>query len=233
MTATMIGRTSLDAHQNSPAVPIKFSALLRECTTASHRTAERSGIVGDILTGKATPIGYALFLRNLLPAYQALEAGSRADLQLAGVDTLLPPELFRAALIECDLVSIVGGDWHRSLPLLANGARYADRITRARAADPALLLAHAYVRYLGDLSGGQIMMRLLARTLELGVHQLSFYAFPAIANLASYKSGYRHAIDALELDPLRQAAIAGEAVAAFEINIALSLEVQAAASNIA
>ncbi len=233
MTATVIGRTSLDAHPNSPAVPIKLSALLRDCTSASHRIAERSGMVADILTGKATPIGYALFLRNLLPAYQALEAGSRVDLQLAGVDTILPPELFRAAMIECDLVSIVGGDWHRSLPLLANGTGYADQITRARAADPALLLAHAYVRYLGDLSGGQIMMRLLARTLELGVHQLSFYAFPAIANLASYKTGYRRAIDTLEFDPMRQAAIATEAVAAFEMNITLSLEVQAAARNMA
>lgn len=45
--------------------------------------------------------------------------------------------------------------------------------------DPSPLLAHAYVRYLGDLSGGQTIQRALAKAygLTMGGAGLSFYAF--------------------------------------------------------
>jgi heme oxygenase (biliverdin-producing, ferredoxin) len=228
MTRTIPGVTGEDVSPSSLPPVARLSALLRDRTTPSHRMAERSGIVADILSGAASRDGYALYLRNLLPAYVALETAQYAGSGFAALDKILPRELCRAAAIEHDLVSIAGDDWRR-LPLLASGTRYADRIAKVGAADPASLIAHAYVRYLGDLSGGQIMMRLLGRTLGLELHQLAFYAFPEIADLAHYKSAYREAIDAIELDAAQSEAIADEAVSAFDMNIALSLEVQDAA----
>jgi heme oxygenase len=47
---------------------------LREATADLHRRAERSGVIADLLHGRATRSGYALWLRNLLPAYRNLEA---------------------------------------------------------------------------------------------------------------------------------------------------------------
>ena len=45
---------------------------------------------------------------------------------------------------------------------------YVDRInTISDSPDPSALLAHSYVRYLGDLSGGQFVRRMIARAYEL------------------------------------------------------------------
>lgn len=203
------------------AVQQSLSSVLRSRTAAVHRTAERSGIIADILTGKASRFGYALLLANLLPAYRALEQQGSGGLGRA--------ELHRAAAIEADLVAIEGPHWRRSLPPTAAASRYAQRILACRAGDGALAIAHAYVRYMGDLSGGQVLARLLARNLDLGPHQLSFYRFPAIADVAEYKDDYRRALDAVDLQTARLSQIADEAVAAFELNIAVSNEVQAAA----
>ena len=62
-------------------------------------------------------------------------------------------------------------------------ARYLARIQElASSPDPSRLLAHAYVRYLGDLSGGQFIRRRVAKAygLEDGAG-LSFYEFRPLA----------------------------------------------------
>ena len=75
--------------------------------------------------------------------------------------------LDRAPAIESDLVALCGAHWSHDIPLLAAGDLYARRIAKAAEGDGTRLIAHAYTRYLGDLSGGQILQRLLARSLEL------------------------------------------------------------------
>ena len=49
-----------------------------------------------MLKGRASRDGYALFLRNLLPAYQALEEGLERDRSDPGVEALAQPALYRA-----------------------------------------------------------------------------------------------------------------------------------------
>ncbi|KAG6880674.1 hypothetical protein C0992_003057, partial [Termitomyces sp. T32_za158] len=45
---------------------------------------------------------------------------------------------------------------------------YVDRVQAlAKAPDPSPLLAHSYVRYLGDLSGGQMIRRTIAKAYDL------------------------------------------------------------------
>ncbi len=83
------------------------------------------------------------------------------------------------------------------------------------------LIAHAYTRYLGDLSGGQILKRLLERSLGLGPDALSFYEFPAIADIAVFKSGL-HAAIAAATSVVDVVAVVEEAAMAFRLNIELS-----------
>ncbi len=201
------------------------AALVRERTKLVHRAAERAGFIADLLHGRATKSGYALFLRNLYPAYAALEPAlsALADHPLAGA--FADPRLHRLEALAADLRAIAGTEW-ADLPLVPEAESYAEAIT-AVASDPARLAGHAYARYLGDLSGGQILKPLLARMLGLGPDALAFYDFPAYTDMAEPKLALRKALDAVAVDSQVAHALCDEAVVAFGHNIAVSEAVQA------
>jgi heme oxygenase (biliverdin-producing, ferredoxin) len=211
--------------------PGALSDAMRERTRSLHAEAERSGIVADIMHQRASRYGYALLLRNLLPVYARMERrleGHRHATRLAGIAR---PEIYRAAAIAADLDILGGRGWRRSLPLLPAGERYARRIAVAARGNGARLAAHAYTRYLGDLSGGQILQRLLIRSLGLDGASLSFLDFSSLGDQAGFKAAYRAALDAAALAASDRAAVLDEAVLAFRLNIALSIAVQQAAAR--
>jgi heme oxygenase len=201
-----------------------LAAALREQTQALHTQAEKTGFVNAILRGQATREGYTLYLRNLLPAYQAIEQGLDRHRDTPGVRQVALPSLYRAAAIEHDLLGLAGEDWAQ-VPLLPAGQAYADRIV---AADGVRLIGHAYTRYLGDLNGGQGLKRLLARLLGLGPAALSMYEFPLIPNSRAFTAEYRIRLDLAGQEIDDADAVVDEAVTAFRLNIELSEAVQAA-----
>lgn len=87
-------------------------------------------------------------------------------------------------------------------------AEYTSRLRAlASARDPAPLLAHAYVRYLGDLSGGQVIRRRVARAYGLeddGGAGVSFYEFAklgggagaTVGDMKKIKEWYRDGMNA-------------------------------------
>jgi heme oxygenase len=209
------------------SLPVSVVTALYLRTKSLHVEAERSGIIRELLRGRATRDGYILLLRNLLPAYQAMEQGLAGHLETPGIGALARYRLDRAPAIESDLVALYGKAWRRDVPLLPAGDNYARRIREAAKGNGARLIAHAYTRYLGDLSGGLILQRLLARSLDLGPAELSFYDFPKYPDLAALKSAYREALDragGLTGDP---AAVIEEGALAFTLNIDLSCAIQA------
>jgi heme oxygenase len=86
------------------------------------------------------------------------------------------------------------------------------------------LIAHAYVRYLGDLNGGKVLRRFLQRALDLPDRHLAFYRFPAIDNQAEWVERIRALLDSTLPAEDHDDALA-TAAAAFELNIALASEV--------
>jgi len=199
-------------------------------TKSLHVEAERTGIIRDLLRGEASREGYVSLLRNLFPVYQAMEQGLERHRRSLMLGILANYGFDRAAAIESDLVALCGGRWRHDVPTLVAGEIYAGRIAKAAEGDGAGLIAHAYTRYLGDLSGGQILRRLLARSLGLRPSDLSFYDFPRFSDLDALKADYRQALDqagALAVDPR---AVVEEAAVAFALNIDLSRAVQAQVS---
>ncbi|MGJ5179179.1 heme oxygenase (biliverdin-producing) [Bradyrhizobium oligotrophicum] len=205
--------------------PASLLQAMRERTKALHMTAERTGIVAELLRGRGTRGAYALLLRNLLPVYEALEAELLRHRDTPVTGRIVRPELHRVAAIKADLAQLGASD----RPLLPETIAYVSAIRDAGAGSGHALLAHAYTRYLGDLSGGQIIKRILARSLNLEREALSFYEFPAIADIPRFKDEYRDALEQAGAAMAEHDIVVEEAATAFQLNITLSQALQAAA----
>ncbi len=195
-----------------------LAAALRQHTKPLHGQAERSGVIALMLRGTASPAAYALFLRNLLPCYEALEAGLARHAGQGGCGRLAFPEVTRTAAIRADLARLGAAD----LPLLPAARAHAARIAEVGEGCGDRLIGHAYTRTLGDLSGGQILSRLLAKRMGLEPEALAFYRFPAIADIEAFKARYRAAIDTAGQELADTAPVLEEALVAFRHTIALS-----------
>ncbi|GAA1751858.1 biliverdin-producing heme oxygenase [Aeromicrobium alkaliterrae] len=204
--------------QESPSA-VSLSTLLREGSTSEHRDAEGSSFMTELLAGQVSAEGYAVYLSCLRRVYAALE-GAAATLAADPIaSAVIDPSLERLASIDADL-AFWGGPVEHASP--ATDA-YVSRVQQA-AGEGALFVAHHYTRYLGDLSGGQAIGRLLARQFELDGAGVEFYAFPAIPKPKPYKDAYRERLDALPLDPSQQERVLAEVKTVFGLNGALFAE---------
>lgn len=103
--------------------------------------------------------------------------------------------------------------------------RYVDIL---EGADAETLLANHYVRCLGDLSGGQIVSRLVQRHYELADDVVSFYHFPQIEKPKVYKDRYRAELDALDLSVEQRERVLDQAELSFEMNRSVFADLSAA-----
>jgi heme oxygenase len=168
-----------------------------------------------LLRGRLDRGGYALLLRNLEPIYGALERGM-AGIDLAPLDAPRRAALQRAGALAADLAVWHGPGWRDELPLLPSARAYAAHLDALAAAWPEGLAAHAYVRYLGDLSGGQVVARVVTKHLRPAPgHGLAFYDFGGEATSAALALALRAAIDRLGRAPRVGDALVDEACAGF------------------
>ncbi|MDV3123338.1 biliverdin-producing heme oxygenase [Mycobacterium sp. 21AC1] len=171
-----------------------LSVAMKEGSTAEHDAAEHSPYVSELLGGAVNAQGYVDYLLRLRVVYAALEDAVRAHRNDPSVAAVYDPELERLATIDADLDHWAPGV-SRAVDSPAAEA-YRDRITGLSWGGA--LVAHHYTRYLGDLSGGQAIGRILDRTFGLDGAGLSFYEFPMRAK--PYKDAYRARLDGLDLE---------------------------------
>lgn len=78
---------------------------------------------------------------------------------------------------------------------------------------------------MGDLSGGQSIKKVVAKTFELeGNEGTAFYEFPEIEDLMAFKGIYRQNLDTLPLNDSQKAELLAEANATFDLNKFLFIE---------
>lgn len=192
-----------------------LSQRLRQVTAAHHARVERSGPMPALLRGELGRSAYCALLRNLHPIYHELERALTQHATHPGLAGLDIEGLPRCAALEADLDTLHGDGWADALPLVDAAAGYAARLRELSASRPELLLAHVYVRYLGDLQGGQILRRIVARCFALdGEAGTRFYRFGTHAP-ADLSARLRAALDGPSRDDATRADIAREAEAAF------------------
>jgi heme oxygenase len=136
-------------------------------------------------------------------------------------------ELRRADALAADLDVLHGPRWRDELAPGPAIQRYAARLDAIARAEPALLASHAYVRYLGDLSGGQLLRRVIAATLAIdGEAGLAFYRFTD--DPAALAARLRNGLDAMAPATHLTARLVNEARWAFRCHIDLFEELAAA-----
>lgn len=203
---------------------MSLSQQLRDGTKKAHRAAERAGFVRSFLCGVVEPASYSRYLTDLLHIYEHLEHGLRQHRTHPLVAPLVLPVLWRQEPLQADLEFFaLRYAQHHEPSAVARG--YGDELKRVTRQRPELLVAHAYVRQLGDLSGGQILRRIAARALRLsGEEGLAFYSFPQIPDIAQFKCEYRSRLDRLPADGAMKDELVAEAVHAFMLNSAMFQE---------
>ena len=189
-----------------------LSAAMKDGSTAEHEAAEHSPFVAELLAGRVNARGYADYLLRLRAVYGALEDAVRTRRADPFVAAVYDPALERVAAIDADLEHWAPGTAHVVDSPAAQA--YRDRI--AGASWGGALLAHHYTRYLGDLSGGQIIGKMLDRTFGLHGAGLAFYEFPVRAK--PYKDEYRARLDGLTLDADEIGRAVDEVKVAFRLN---------------
>lgn len=190
---------------------------LRSQTWPAHRAVEATSFVRALLGGRLDRPRYCLLLASLHPIYAALERALHRHAGDAGLAAACAAPLRREAALAEDLRHLHGEDWPDTLPPQPAAIEYAAHLTALDRDAPQLLLAHAYVRYLGDLSGGQVLRRVVARSLGLdGGDGTRFYDFGDDATAAALARRFRDALEWPEPGAGVDAAIVDEALAAFE-----------------
>ncbi|MGP3924160.1 biliverdin-producing heme oxygenase [Streptomyces sp. 8N616] len=208
--------------------PTPFSTQIRTASHEAHTEAENSTFMSDLLGGRLGVEAYARYTEQLWFVYRALEDSAE---HLAGdpvAGPFLLPELLRVESLERDLGHLHGGraDWSAGLRPLPATAAYASRITEVARDWPAGYVAHHYTRYLGDLSGGQIIRSTAEKSwgFERKGDGVRFYVFAGIGNPAAFKREYRALLDALPLDDLEKQRVVEECKRAFALNTAVFRE---------
>jgi heme oxygenase len=205
-----------------------FAARIRRATMVEHREAENRTFISRLMAGKVPLAGFAELTAQYLVIYRELEAAAAEMRDDAVAGPFADPALFRVPALEADLAHLYGADWRDTVPTLASTERYAQRLREQCRTSPAHFVAHHYVRYLGDLSGGQLIGRTLTEKYGLGPAGTAFYRFEEIGDPRAYKTAYRRKLDALDLPEAQLAVTVAEAQLAFGFNGAIFQELGAA-----
>ncbi|WP_369388840.1 heme oxygenase (biliverdin-producing) [Streptomyces sp. CG1] len=200
-----------------------FSTLIRTASHEQHVAAETSTFMSGLLGGRLGVAAYARYTEQLWFVYEALERGTGLLVADPVAGPFIRPELLRLAALERDLAHLRGSGWRATLSALPATREYADRVRACAERWPGGYVAHHYTRYLGDLSGGQIIRDRAEKTWGFARKGdgVRFYVFEGVSNPAAFKRSYRELLDAIHVDDLEKQRIVSECKRAFALNTAV------------
>lgn len=207
---------------SGPRSGLSLADSLKTKTQALHTALERGPLMRSLLRGEMRRAPYCALLRNLHAVYAVLEPALERHAVHPDVAPVFAPGLFRSRPLADDLAELHGAAWQEDIATVPATRRYVQHLHDIATDRPALLVAHAYVRYLGDLSGGQMLRRIVAAGLSLAAGRgTSFYDFGGPADAAAHVVAFRAGLEQLSRNEEQVAAIAAEAVLSFQLHQAL------------
>lgn len=205
----------------------QLATLLRDGTKEAHTMAENVGFIKSFLAGVVEKRSYRKLVANFYFVYAAIEEEFERHREHPVLGKLYFPELWRKGTLEEDLAYYYGKNWREEVKPSTACVEYIERIKQVSDEQPELLVAHAYTRYMGDLSGGQILKNIAKRAMGLKDGSgLNFYEFNDIRNPGPFKNKYRAAMDSLPIDQKQANDIVEEANHSFHINMRMFKELE-------
>ncbi len=198
---------------------------LREGTTKSHSMAENVSFVKSFLGGVVDKDSYRTLIANLYFIYDAIEKQICQNKENSAVSAIYFPELFRKQSLIKDLIYYYGEDWSTQIYPSSATSIYVNRINQIGLNNPELLIAHSYTRYIGDLSGGQILKKIAKNAMNLSDNQgTAFYDFDLIDDEKIFKDLYRNSLNNIPLTKQQVDQIIAEANLSFNLNMKIFQE---------
>ena len=198
-----------------------LAAELKTGTKRSHTAAENTKFVGSFLRGVVSEENYRTLIKDFYFVYSAIEEEME---RLEDNEYIAPinfKELKRVEQLKMDVRYYYGPNWRGIIQPSESAIQYVERIHEVAEDNPKLLIGHHYTRYLGDLSGGQILKGIAEKALNLREGEgLKFYEFD-IDDKKAYKDTYRSALNTIPLDQGQVDDIIAEANHAFKLNMDL------------
>jgi len=205
-----------------------LSTQLKEGTKKSHNAAENTKFVAGFLKGVLNPEEYRKLITDFYYVYETMEERIQETKDpLANTLQQWNAKLFRTAFLNRDLRYYYGPMYRSMLTPSESCNNYCYRINEIAEKDPYLLIAHHYTRYIGDLSGGQILKGIAQKALNPPEGEgLHFYEFPMIEDAKAFKTDYKAVLDGLEINQNQIDALIDEANYAFKLNMHMFDELQ-------
>jgi heme oxygenase (biliverdin-producing, ferredoxin) len=203
-----------------------LSSKLRVGTKKAHTMAENVGFVKCFLKGVVEKNSYRKLVGNFYFIYSAMEEELDKHQNHPVISKIHFKELYRKQTLEQDLAFYYGANWREQVQLSSAGDAYVKRIREISEKEPELLISHSYTRYLGDLSGGQILKGIAQTAMNLTDGGTAFYEFADIPDEKAFKVNYRAVLDEMPLDEATCDRIVEEANEAFGVNMKMFQELE-------
>ncbi|GAB2706045.1 heme oxygenase [Microbacterium marinum] len=207
---------------------VSFSAAVRARSSAAHSSSEGADFMTDLMRGRGSREDYVALVVQHWFIYKALEAAAETMKADPVASAFVDDKLTRLPAIEADLDFLIGDGWRDQVEPLPTTARYVARIAEVGATWPGGFVAHHYTRYLGDLSGGQFIGKIMARQFGFETNGIGFYIFDEIADPAAFKDVYREQLDAVPWDAAERERVIDEVLLAYRFNTELFVDLAAA-----
>jgi len=201
-----------------------FAARLRAQTQDAHTRAENAGFMSNLMGGAGSVEDYAALLGQYYFIYEALERVGETFRTDAIGSAFINDALLRSAAIASDLQYFEGDAWREVITPLPSTLRYVERLETVAASSSAAFVAHHYLRYLGDLSGGQIIRVMVQRHYAIPDEGLSFLVFPLIPKPKPFKDIYRAALEDAAWTPEERDGFIAEVDVSYGLNYDLFTE---------
>lgn len=213
-------------HPRPTGSPDALSIMLRSATAPVHAEAERQPFMQAFFAASLPRDAYVAWLARQWHIYWALESGLEALPAGSAESGLVATELYRSSRIEVDLDHLTDATWRNINHLSPATRAYVERI-ESTSSFAAGLIVHAWLRYMGNVGGRDVLRRLAAASIgadESDDRGLSFTDFSAVGDIRPFFASFHAKLDTLPLSADDKARSVAEADAGFRHNIALTEE---------